>query len=388
MEPRIPSTEVAAVSLPGAPFPASGPLTGEVVYLFAYDVAYELSREPIARLLDQPVAQYNLDSSRRSPRHLLSYKPQLIRLPTQERLGPHGPVRVEREIKILPIGALSIRVRIPFSVNSLAELVNYHDFQFSNGVLYDEIRELAETLRRELAPYIIRPNDRLPDEEAYTVFCLHGPLTNAQGQPLRAEAWLETNRRAIAQVLTQEPGSPGLSRQEAVESTSRHLSYYEDDLVVIDWDAALLVDQAAEWEETLYVLELANLQLAELEAYDRLLDLSLERTYRDLGSAVRGRRQLLRELRELRIDLTRFNDELSNISKFFGDWHVARVYETVAARFHLGDWHRSVDTKLRAVAELHELLKHDQMNRWMMILEVTIVLLFIIDLVILFAGRK
>ena len=34
------------------------------------------------------------------------------------------------------------------------------------------------------------------------------------------------------------------------------------------------------------------------------------------------------------------------------------------------------------------MLKHDQNNRWMVILEVTIVLLFIIDLVILVMGLK
>jgi hypothetical protein len=179
-----------------------------------------------------------------------------------------------------------------------------------------------------------------------------------------------------------------LSRQEAIESTSRHLSYYEDDLIVIDWDAALLIDEPAEWEESLYVLELANLQLAELEAYDRLLDASLERTYRDLSVSVRGRRQLLRDLRELRIDMARFSDELSNISKFFGDWHVARLYEMTAARFHLGDWHRSVNDKLRTVGELHEMLKHDQSNRWMLALEIAVVVLFIIDVVMLLSGPK
>ena len=35
---------------------------------------------------------------------------------------------------------------------------------------------------------------------------------------------------------------------------------------------------------------------------------------------------------------------------------------------------------------LHPLLKHDQNNRWRLILEVTLVLLFIIDLTILFTG--
>jgi len=103
---------------------------------------------------------------------------------------------------------------------------------------------------------------------------------------------------------------------------------------------------------------------------------------------MRRRSEVLRDLRELRIDMTRFNDELSNITKFFGDWHLARVYGAVAARFHLADWHRAVSDKLRTLDELHPILKSDQANRWMMVLEVTIVLLFIIDLAILFLGVR
>jgi len=134
---------------------------------------------------------------------------------------------------------------------------------------------------------------------------------------------------------------------------------------------------------------LANLQLAELEAYDRILDNSLERAYRDLTvRPMRGRTAILRELREIRIDLARFSDELSNITKFFGDWHLARIYQNISARFHLADWHKTIDDKLQTLDDLYQLLNHDQTNRWMLILEVTIVLLFIIDLVILFFGVK
>jgi hypothetical protein len=193
----------------------------------------------------------------------------------------------------------------------------------------------------------------------------------------------------VAALLTQEPDIARLSEQEATESTSRYLSYYEDDLVVIDWDAALLVDDRSEFDESLYIMELANLQLAELEAYDRLLDDSLERSYRDLRiQRMRSQGDVLAELREIRIDLARFSDELSNITKFFGDWHLARLYESIASRFHLADWHRTINEKLKTLDNLYQLLKHDQTNRWMLILEVTIVLLFIVDLVLLFLGMK
>jgi hypothetical protein len=362
---------------------------GEVVYIYAFDVAYEMVRQPVRELLGHPVAEFVVDASKRSPRHLFFYRPQMVRLDPLERIGPHGPIRMERVVKLLPVGALSITVRVPFAVNQVEDLVEYHDLQFSNGSLNEEVRRLAEEVRRELTPYYIRPVRNLADEEAYTVFCINSPLQAEDGATVSAENWLRAHRRSVAALLTQEPDIAHLSKQEAEESTGRFLSYYEHDLVVIDWDAALIIDERQNFDETLYVMELANLQLAELEAYDRILDNSLERAYRDLvGRTMRGRSAILRELREIRIDLARFSDELSNISKFFGDWHLARIYENISARFHLADWHRTIDDKLQTLDDLYQLLNHDQTNRWMLILEVTIVLLFVIDLVILIFGVK
>jgi hypothetical protein len=362
---------------------------GEVVYIYAFDLAYDMTRVPVERLMGQPVAQFVVDSSKRSPRQLFLHRPQMVRLPPMERIGPTGPMRMSREIKLLPVGAVSITVRVPFEVSQIEDLVGYHDLQFSNGSLHDEVRSLAEEVRRELMPYCIRPTANVSEEEAYTVFCLQSPLALEDGTTMRSEMWLKANRREVAALLTQEPDVDHLSKQETDESTGRFLSYYEHDLIVVDWDAALILDEPRNFDEVLYVIELANLQLAELEAYDRLLDDALDRAYRDLGAhGLRWRGATLRELREIRIDLARFNDELSNITKFFGDWHLARIYENIAARFHLGDWHRSIENKLKTLDNMYQLLHHDHTNRWMLILEATIVLLFIVDLVVLFLGTK
>ena len=365
------------------------PYVGKVVYMYAFDVAYEMSRRPIRELLGQPVAQFSVDATRRNPRHLFFFRPQMVRLPAEERIGPHGQVQIERAVKLLPVGAISITICVPFAVKSIEELVCYHDLEFRNGVLHHEVRQLAEQVRLELSAHWVRPVPQLTDEEAYTVFCINSPLLTEDGKPLRAEAWLEEHRRGVAALLTQETDVHQLSQQESDESTGRYLSYYENDVVVIDWDAALIVDEPVDFDETLYVMELANLQLAELEAYDRILDEALERSYRDLATrGGRNRGGVLRELREIRIDLARLSDELSNITKFFGDWHVAKIYENIAARFHLSDWHRTIDEKLKTLDNLYQLLVHDQNNRLMLILEVTIVLLFVIDLVLLVMGLR
>lgn len=367
--------------------PRGARYSGQVVYIYAFDLAYDTKQAPIRELLGQPVAEYSVDISKRSPRYLFMHRPQMVRLPPVERIGPHGPVRLERSLKLFPVGAVSITIKVPFAVGAIEDLVAYHDLEFTNGDLYTEVRQLAEQVQAELKGTFVRPVARLGDEEAYTVFCLSAPVRSADGAKLKAETWLQMERRHIAALLTQEADAAQLSNQEALESTGKYLSYYDDDLVVVDWDAALIVDAPAEFEETLYILELANLQLAELEAYDRLLDDALDRSYRDLsGQAVRSRASVMRELREIRVDLARFSDELSNITKFFGDWHLARIYQTVSARFHLADWHRTLDEKLKTLDDLYQFLNHDRTNNWMLVLEATIVILFIIDLAMILLG--
>ena len=362
---------------------------GQVVYIYAFDVAYDTARQPLRQLLGQPVEQFSMDGSKRNPRQFFFYKPQMVRLPPIQRDGPFGKVQVDRAIKLLPVGAVSITMRVPFSVRHIEDLVVFHDLKFGDCSLHDEARRIAQEVVMELKNHLIRPQEQLSEEEAYTVFCITAPPMDRDGLPISAESWFQTHRRDVAALLTQEPEGGRLSRQESEESTGRYLSYYDNDLVVIDWDAALLLDEPEDFDETLYIMELANLQLAELEAYDRILDNALERSYRDLSDrTLRSRAETLRQLREIRIDLARFNDELSNITKFFGDWHLARIYEKLASRFHLGGWHRNIEGKLKTLADLYQLLKTDQTNRWMMILEVTIVLLFIVDLVVLVLGLR
>jgi hypothetical protein len=381
---------------------------GEVVFMYAFDVAYEMVRKPVTQLLGQPLAELAVGASKRSPRQFLFYRPQTVRLPPIERIGPFGLMRMERIVKIFSVGALSITVRVPFRVDRLEDLVTFHDLQFPDGShLYDEVRQLAEDVRRELKAFYIRPHEQLRDEEAYTVFCIHSPFTAIRGvadEPgagsdagaagsasLGAEEWLLTNRRDIAALLTEETDPRRLSDQEAEESTGKYLTYYNRDLVVVDWDAAVVVDEPQNLDETLYLMELANVQLAELEAYDRILDDAVERSYRDIAARRwRGWQAtgVQRELREIRVDLARLSDELSNITKFFGDWHLARIYQALSARFHLSDWHRTIDEKLKTMDDLYQLLRSEQNNRWMLILETSIVLLFVIDLIILGIGLK
>jgi uncharacterized Rmd1/YagE family protein len=49
----------------------------------------------------------------------------------------------------------------------------------------------------------------------------------------------------------------------------------------------------------------------------------------------------------------------------------------------MADWQMVVNEKLKTLGELYQLLQQDWVNFWMVILETTIVLLFILDLIII-----
>src|SRR5688500_10881147 len=136
----------AAPSRPTNPQPeaATAPpwagYAGEVVYMYAFDVAYEMSRRPVDRLLGQPVAEFSPGAGKRQPRQDFFFRAQMVRLPPLERLTLRGSVRVERAVKLLPVGAISVTVRVPFDVPRLEDLVSYHELRFTDGTtLYEEV---------------------------------------------------------------------------------------------------------------------------------------------------------------------------------------------------------------------------------------------------------
>lgn len=361
-------------------------LKGEVVYIYAFDLAYDMNRQPIPTILDRPVQDYLVGPSKPGPKRAFFYKPQMVTLPASRCGTSRGTVEVSQAIKLFNVGAISVQVRVPFEVDSVGDLVAYYDLKLKDRSIDAEVLALVERVRREIEPYLIRPADDLGPAEDYTVFCIHQVPTEDRATPQRSEDWLIQNRRAVAGLLTQEPQAERLSEQEAAESTERYLTYYETDLVVVDWDAALVVGEQDSLEEIIHVMELANVQLAELAAYDRVLDGALELAYRDLSRRRRITREVRRNLREIRVDMARLNDELSNITKFFGDWHLAKIYQHLSSRFHLSDWHGVIGVKLRTLADLYQLLYQDWLNSWMAVLEATIVLLFIIDVLLLLLG--
>lgn len=363
-------------------------MKAEIIYLYAYDIAQEADLAAIETALRGSVEWVDLGRLKDAPRAFPVYRPLSIQINDASGDGPAGPLTYHPSVKLLSVGALSVKIRIPVQCDSLMDLFQYRDLKFMDGTTLDSrAHEIARQVFEKIKPNLDTPVGDLPQPEGYTVFCVAAPVQEGESSP-DSDDWLIRNQRAVAALLVGESDPLRLSVKEVEETVKYRYSYYHHDLAVIDWDAALVVDTPEDYNDTLYVMEMANLQLEELRAYDRILDQALDKAYDDVERTARlhewgARRRVLGELRGIRMDVTKVADEISNITKFFGDWHLARVYMGCAARFHLSEWENSVSQKLRTLDGLYTMLQVDSNNWIMLILEGSIVALFVIDLVII-----
>jgi hypothetical protein len=323
---------------------------------------------------------------RGTPPDATIYTPLELDLPQTGLSEPAGSGDVRRTARIFSMGGLSLAVRIPFAEASLDVLMP----AALVGEMEDsEIRRLARASAAEvvaaLGDALVRPAACWDRCEAYKVVC----VTAADDLGRSAKAWLAAHRAEVAALLLGEGPAEDLAAEQVEESLRLAFSFTESDLAVVDWNGMLAVDPSGEYEELLHIAEVANMQMAELRANDAQLERTIDRAYEDLEgmhgrpALFRSPSRLVHDLREQRIELARMADETLNLSKYFGDWHLARIYEALGQRFHLAEWEEQLERGLRTVDALYEMIAKEITDRRMLILEAAIVLLFIIDLFII-----
>lgn len=244
--------------------------------------------------------------------------------------------------------------------------------------------EVAAVARDIVARFIERVGDALAgprplDEvETYRVW-----QTDEVPGPTAA-AWVLEHRRVLAQVLRGE-GTP-FSDEEVDDALSRRIAYTTGDLVVVDAEAALVVDRA--WNDTLAVLDFANCERLALRSLDDDLDLAVEAAAALERSRASQWRLLLspwgrdvRRLTRLTLDASAELEAVENAIKLTDDHYLARIYRLAVERFHLRPFHDGIARKLATLWNVQEVLLSHAAQRRSEILEWIIILLIAFEIV-------
>jgi hypothetical protein len=150
--------------------------------------------------------------------------------------------------------------------------------------------------------------------EDYFIFQLHPIAANA-GAAWTAARLLEEYGDLIAQIVRGERAV--FSPAERGEILGARMSYYETDLLVAGWTAALIYDTLEGAASTIQLLEYANTQLLEFRHYDDVLTKLLTGVYGSLekGAGLLGRWRLARKAERfntIRLEVRELTEKVDN----------------------------------------------------------------------------
>ncbi|MGB3341355.1 MAG: hypothetical protein WBB37_07735 [bacterium] len=349
---------------------------GMAMLYYCFDVGYEIHISHLEKIRGKTARQSLLSYSRLTPPYI-QYKvpPLLIRIGKRRINIDNKETIVLVDAKVYDFGVITIR----FTLSITGDLEQLHERSIhlteSKALRKKAIAEFLK-IKSDILQSISNPRDNPEqDLEDYAIF-----MVQEFERPISISELLNDYGSALARVLR---GEKNLSTARINDALKNPLSYYENDLTLIDWNAALIFDPDVSYDIA-DVTEFALIQLLELRLYDQMLDTIIDNAY-DALIPVRYRvfpfSRTLQNLSRIKLDISEIIDHLMYHLKLIGDLYLAKVYETASKRFYLEQWKSAVRGKLSTIASIYnESWARIQTNR-MIVLEIAIVVFFFIDII-------
>jgi hypothetical protein len=356
------------------------PLCGTTLALIQFAVCEELRLDVLqgaanARPIHQPRVKPTVPSSVQYVRPPLTEPLDTLVLESGERL--------EGEIKYYDYGVVSVIYHLPFATDwsSLMQLASRWIWEIDFAKLVEPlVRQRLENARAAM----VKPYESWLSED---YFIFH--VREAEGNPTASEL-VHQRGQEIAQLVRGDRQllSPG----ECAEVLNSQISYYASDAAVVGWNAAFLYDSIAGAETAIQLLEYANTQLLEFRHYDELLTGILDNVY-DMIDEKRGMLARWRmsssatKLHTVLLDVEELTERADNAIKFLSDMFSARLYRLASTRIGVPDYKNLVAQKLKTAEDLYQYMVEQFNQSRAFFLEVTVVLILLIELYYAFRGH-
>ena len=350
--------------------------TLHVYRLFDVGDALDLSRAEA--LLAAPSSRLRLEGAQSTTALEIPRPPLHVALGSRVVPLAGGMRSAEASANLFDYGVVSILYRFPIPPGTdLADLVPLAEELSAQATLALDAaaRAEAEELSRLLAPALERPH-RWEGLETYQLFFVRRLTEPASAAEVLALA-------PIAELLLGETSAVPLSREERGDVLGQAHSYLSDDLAVVDWNCAFLLEPSGV-NDIPDLLEFATAHLLELRYHDAFLDRELHDIYDEIDAArgppsvfTRRYGRVQRRTAALLVELSEVIERLENAVKIVGDFYLARLYQSSVRRFRLPAWQESVLRKQRLLAGVNDLMKAAADRRRGELLELTVVLLIL-----------
>lgn len=373
-------------------------VTGSVNYLFIYDVGDEIKLDEVKK--SQLTTPIGLKWSTLRPKYVtVTPAPLLVHMDKERVLFPDftmaegNTTDVDIVVKAYAIGAISVNISVPFSDRSLETIPRYDEARVRVDGTETTFKNIAkgvvEKVTDKIKQNIVDVRNGTEPEE-YTTFCIsHSDVKIDE----RYIANVPELRQVLAKIINGDRTSTSFAEDQVANSLKHKVSYYENDVVFVDWSSAVVVDSAGDFGDVLFVIELANLQLLEMRYYDAVLDRLVDEASHEvkkrtgLKALLLGYGKTATKVAEQKLEVNAILEATKNYTKFVGDWYLARVYTSLAERLRLKDWNATLESKLSILEDLYDLIIRQVEGRRNMILEIIIVALILGEIAMSYFQR-
>jgi len=352
---------------------------GHCYVTLAYDIARSIDLEEADRRISETRRRPSLRRKRRTPIYF-EYEPSPLRVSREgEPIGVgRFATRPTIDLMLYDFGAAAAIYALPLETRSLDELLDLSEDLYDNEALLAHSRRQVEWLLRVIGNAAHQPKVA-PIVEDYVIYHIERFEEAVDPEKLCA-----THRLELAQILRAE--REPLSEQEVSEALGARVAYGPEDMTIVDWNAALVLD--SEGDDVVAVLEFANVQLLEMRFLDEELDGAMDEAYEQLTRRKGGLRRLghaaadLQRVAELQVDNALLFEGVNNTLKLLGDQYLARVHRLASRRFHIDEWDASILRKLQTLESIYEKISDQAAARRLEILEWIIIVLIAVSIVV------
>ncbi|MBV8887746.1 MAG: hypothetical protein JO235_27640, partial [Chroococcidiopsidaceae cyanobacterium CP_BM_RX_35] len=312
------------------------------------------------------------------------------------------PVRVNLDIVKFVLDGISLAGTLRASIYDLGAVALAMELSLPQPIGWSTVANLLRTAQD--LPEFMQERFLTALEELERV------LLPALAQPHRA-AIVEDYSILVVKQLVGDPGVATLAEhplvwaallgeQRSLSQSSASLissmSYYPDDLALLSWNGALLIEPDPLAAATAAdLIEFANVELLLMRSYDADLDAELPRMYRQIPREqrrfmlplLRPYSPLLHDVQRLVAELTEVTERVDNALKVTDDVYWNRLYSAMLSVLRVEMWRAGVEHKLALLRQTYSMLHDEADTERATALEGIIVLLILFEIVMALVGH-
>ncbi len=356
--------------------------TGSILIYRLYDVAWDIDLKKVEERVREFKRQ-SIDRKRFSKAFKFANPPLSLKLKSFEKTLCGKPYSINAYAKAYDYGVLSIIFEISVKEMEITEFEALA--RICDEPLREDFTQQLDRLVIDLGDALHQINQQKMEED-YTIYYLR------QFDPAgSARDLLRTFD--IGSLLLYEEGETPPSRATTKEMLSFSFSYSDNDLVVLSWDNAFVIEPGGSMDIP-DLLEFANAQLLELRVYDDMVDQELdsisERIITEVPPSIwkikRYEKLAARAMRTV-MDLTGITEKIDNSLKVTEDVYYTRIYTSALSLFKVREWERSIERKITIASRVYDMLYREIANKRIELLEVIIIVLIAVE-ILLFLMMK